>query len=437
MSSIPIIENPEKGQWRELLARPADLSSSLDAPVRKILDAVKKGGDDAVHAFSLQFDGAGFNRDPVQPAEFDQAENTLDEKLKSAIRQAAANISKFHSVQILPEPVVETRPGIRCWRKPVAIEKVGLYIPGGSAPLFSTLLMLGIPAQIAGCAEIIVCTPPQKDGTIHPAILYAAKITGIRKIFRVGGVQAIAAMAYGTETIQSVYKIFGPGNQWVTQAKKIIQQEGIAIDMPAGPSELAVYADGTAIPDYVAADLLSQCEHGPDSQVILVTVGRDFAEQVNEALAKQIVKLPRKSIAEKSLAGSKIFLIQDPLTAMHLLNAYAPEHLILVCKDAEKMADEVRNAGSVFIGNFSPETAGDYASGTNHTLPTNGFARAYSGVSVDSFMKKVSFQQLTREGLQDIGNTIIEMAGAEGLQAHAAAIKIRLNAENLTPNLKN
>jgi histidinol dehydrogenase len=437
MSSIPIIENPEKGQWRELLARPADLSSSLDAPVRKILDAVKKGGDDAVHAFSLQFDGAGFNRDPVQPAEFDQAENILDEKLKSAIRQAAANISKFHSVQILPEPVVETRPGIRCWRKPVAIEKVGLYIPGGSAPLFSTLLMLGIPAQIAGCAEIIVCTPPQKDGTIHPAILYAAKITGIRKIFRVGGVQAIAAMAYGTETIQSVYKIFGPGNQWVTQAKKIIQQEGIAIDMPAGPSELAVYADGTAIPDYVAADLLSQCEHGPDSQVILVTVGRDFAEQVNEALAKQIVKLPRKSIAEKSLAGSKIFLIQDPLTAMHLLNAYAPEHLILVCKDAEKMADEVRNAGSVFIGNFSPETAGDYASGTNHTLPTNGFARAYSGVSVDSFMKKVSFQQLTREGLQDIGNTIIEMAGAEGLQAHAAAIKIRLNAENLTPNLKN
>jgi histidinol dehydrogenase len=290
--------------------------------------------------------------------------------------------------------------------------------------------MLGIPAKIAGCPEIIVCTPPQKDGTIHPAILYAATITGISKIFRVGGVQAIAAMAYGTETIPAVYKIFGPGNQWVTQAKKTIQQEGIAIDMPAGPSELAVYADETAVPEYVAADLLSQCEHGPDSQVILVTASREFADQVNEALSKQIQNLPRKSVAEKSLAGSKIFLIPDPLTGMHLLNTYAPEHLILSCRDAEKMAGEVRNAGSVFIGNFSPESAGDYASGTNHTLPTHGFARAYSGVSVDSFIKKVSFQQLTREGLQTIGSAIIEMAGAEGLQAHAAAVEIRLLAPN-------
>ena len=286
--------------------------------------------------------------------------------------------------------------------------------------------MLGIPAQIAGCSEIIVCTPPQKDGTVHPAILYAAKMTGIRNLFRVGGVQAIAAMAYGTESIPPVYKIFGPGNQWVTQAKKLIQMEGLAIDMPAGPSELAVYADEEAIPDYIAADLLSQCEHGPDSQVILVTGSRDFAVRVNEALEKQMEKLPRKSIAEKSLAVSKIFLVKNPASAIELINAYAPEHLILACRDAEKMAGEVRNAGSVFIGHYAPETVGDYASGTNHTLPTHGFARAYSGVSVDSFMKKISFQHLTQAGLKTIGNTVIEMARAEGLEAHAAAVEIRL-----------
>jgi histidinol dehydrogenase len=321
---------------------------------------------------------------------------------------------------------VETKPGVRCWRKQVAIEKVGLYIPGGSAPLFSTLLMLGIPAQIAGCPEIIVCTPPQKDGTIHPAILYAAKVTGIQKLFPIGGVQAIAAMAYGTETIPAVYKIFGPGNQWVTQAKKMVQQEGISIDMPAGPSELAVYADETASADFVAADLLSQCEHGPDSQVILVTGNRDFAMQVNQALGIQIEKLPRKAIAEKSLAGSKIFLIPEIGAAVNLLNTYAPEHLILVCRNAELIAAQVRNAGSVFLGNYSAEAAGDYASGTNHTLPTNGYARGYSGVSVESFMKKISFQQITHEGLQHIGDTVIEMALAEGLQAHAAAIEIRL-----------
>jgi histidinol dehydrogenase len=302
---------------------------------------------------------------------------------------------------------------------------VGLYIPGGTAPLFSTLLMLGIPATLAGCEEIIICTPPRKDGTVHPAILYTAKLMGIRKIFRVGGIQAIGAMAYGTETIPAVYKIFGPGNQYVTHAKKLIQQEGVAIDMPAGPSELAVLADDTAIPAYVAADLLSQCEHGPDSQIMLVTESRDFAEKVENSLKEQIEKLPRKSIARQSLENSKTIVMTDRKNAMDYVNAYAPEHLILVCANAEKLAGSVRNAGSVFIGNFAPESAGDYASGTNHTLPTNGYAKAYSGVSIDSFMKKISFQHLTREGLQSISNTIIEMSAAEGLEAHATAVKIR------------
>ena len=427
MASIPIIDNPDIEKWKELLARPADHSIQLDGPVRKILEDVKKGGNKIVHEYSLKFDGVGFNGRCIEPSEFGENGMDPDQKLKAAIRNASDNIFAFHKVQIPAEPVVETTPGIRCWRKPVAIEKVGLYIPGGSAPLFSTLLMLGIPAQIAGCGEIVVCTPPQKDGTIHPAILYAARMTGIRKIFPIGGVQAIAAMAYGTETIPSVYKIFGPGNQWVTQAKKIIQQEGVSVDMPAGPSELAVYADETAVAEFVAADLLSQCEHGPDSHVILVTESRDFALRVNRALAIQIEKLPRKKIAEKSLEGSKIFLVPEKVTAMRLLNTYAPEHLILACRDAEKVAGDVRNAGSVFIGNYAAEAAGDYASGTNHTLPTSGFARAYSGVSVDSFMKKISFQRITKEGLQHIGSTVIEMAIAEGLQAHAAAIEVRLS----------
>jgi histidinol dehydrogenase len=327
---------------------------------------------------------------------------------------------------------VEIHAGIWCWRKSIAIEKVGLYIPGGSAPLFSTLLMLGVPALLAGCEEIIVCTPPQKDGSLHPVILYTAGLLGIRKIFKAGGVQAIAAMAYGTAAIPAVYKIFGPGNQYVTHAKKLIQLEGIAIDMPAGPSELAIYADDTAIPDFVAADLLSQCEHGPDSQTILLTPSRMFAEKVNEELEIQIEKLPRKSIALRSLGNSKIFLIAEPEISMDLLNEYAPEHLIIACKDAKTLALRVRNAGSVFIGNYAPESAGDYASGTNHTLPTNGFARAYSGVSVDSFVKKISFQELTREGLQSIAKTVVEMAMAEGLLAHANAVSVRLKASGLS-----
>jgi histidinol dehydrogenase len=426
MALMQIIDNPEKKRWAVLLGRPVYHTGNLDAAVRGILNDVKKNGDKAVAAYSLQFDKVSYTGGIVPESEFDDAENKLDQNLKTAIRQAKLNIEKFHSVQLLPEPPVEIQKGIRCWRKSVAIEKVGLYIPGGTAPLFSTLLMLAVPATIAGCEEIIICTPPQKDGTVHPAILYAAKLTGVRKMFRVGGVQAIAAMAYGTETIPPVYKIFGPGNQYVTHAKKLIQLEGIAIDMPAGPSELAVYADETAVPAYVAADLLSQCEHGPDSQVILVTGSHAFAEKVNEALETQIEKLSRKSTAGKALENSRIFLIPDQAVSMDLLNMYAPEHLILACHDAEVLAGKVRNAGSVFIGNYAPESAGDYASGTNHTLPTNGFARAYSGVSTDSFMKKISFQQFSREGLQSIGDTVIQMACAEGLQAHAAAVEIRL-----------
>jgi histidinol dehydrogenase len=425
MSLLQIIENPARQQWTDLIARPVYHSNGLNESVSKILTDVKDRGDKAVDEYTLQFDKVSFNDRRVSGADIDEAEWELDEKLKKAIIQAKQNITAFHKNQINSEPFVETNPGIKCWRRSVAIEKVGLYIPGGTAPLFSTLLMLGIPATLAGCGEIIVCTPPQKDGSIHPAILYSAKLMGIQKIFRIGGVQAIAAMAYGTETIPAVYKIFGPGNQYVTHAKKLIQLEGVAIDMPAGPSELAVLADDTAVSDYVAADLLSQCEHGPDSQVMLVTDSRDFAESVNISLAEQIEKLPRKSIVLQSLKNSKIILLADKGIAMDFLNSYAPEHLILVCANAEALADNVRNAGSVFIGNYAPESAGDYASGTNHTLPTNGYAKTYSGVSMDSFMKKISFQQLTREGLQSISNTVVEMAVAEGLEAHAAAVKIR------------
>lgn len=426
MSAIQIIEYPRKELWPTLLNRPGMQFENLETSVRKILDEVKNRGDKAVLEYSVLFDQA-LNIDLiVRDEEFVRAEEMLDAELKTAILQAKKNISKFHENQQIHEPGVDIKPGIHCWRKSVAIEKIGLYIPGGTAPLFSTLLMLGVPARLAGCKEIIVCTPPQKDGSIHPAILYVSKLLGISNVFRVGGVQAIASMAYGTKTIPRVYKIFGPGNQWVTQAKKLIQQEGIPIDMPAGPSELAIYADDTAIPDYVAADLLSQCEHGTDSQVILVTESRAFAEKVNLSIDTQMKKLPRKSIAEKSLANSKIILISDHTESMDLLNMYAPEHLILACRDAEKRAEEVQNAGSVFLGNYASESAGDYATGTNHILPTNGFAKSYSGVSIDSFVKKISFQKLTKEGLQSIGSTVVVMARAEGLQAHAEAILIRL-----------
>jgi histidinol dehydrogenase len=426
MPILPIIENPVKQSWKSILARPVIEQEGLEETVRGILEDIKKNGDKAVDKYSLRFDKISLVDRRISQQELEEAENLLDEELKTAIRQAKTNIEYYHRQQLTQEPVIETVPGITCWRRSTAIEKVGLYIPGGTAPLFSTLLMLGIPAKLAGCREIILCSPSQKNGTLHPAVLFTANLLGIDKIFKVGGVQAIAAMAYGTETIPAVYKIFGPGNQYVTQAKKAIQLDGIAIDMPAGPSELAVYADDSASPTFVAADLLSQCEHGADSQVILVCSHLDFAKKVNESLASQVEKIPRKSIALQSLGNSKIIILSDRTVTMDLLNEYAPEHLILVCREADTLAEKVRNAGSVFIGNYAPESAGDYASGTNHTLPTNGFAKVYSGVSVDSFMKKISFQQISREGLETIGKTVMAMASAEGLEAHAAAVRIRL-----------
>jgi histidinol dehydrogenase len=427
---MEIIGNPPKTDWEEILARPKQDTASLEAAVRGIMDEVKRSGDRAVHKYSLQFDQVELEDRRVSEPEWKAAEQALPGSLKAAIRQAKQNIEIFHSRQRVQEEAVETMPGIRCWRKSVPIEKAGLYIPGGTAPLFSTVLMLAVPAKIAGCRELVLCSPPGKDGRLHPAILYAASVTGVRNVFKVGGVQAVAAMAYGTETIPRVDKIFGPGNRYVTCAKQLLQQEGVAIDMPAGPSELAVYADETASPAFVAADLLSQCEHGADSQVILVTTDSGMAEAVLRETERQLDALPRKEIARRALGNSRAIILPGPEQAMELLNVYAPEHLILACKDAGLLAEQVQNAGSVFLGHYSPETAGDYASGTNHTLPTNGYARAYSGVSVDSFMKKISFQQLSEAGLLGISSTLMEMAGAEGLQAHAAAVEIRIRSMN-------
>jgi histidinol dehydrogenase len=350
----------------------------------------------------------------------------ISDELKAAIRQARDNISRFHQEQVKEESRIETMPGVECWRKSVGIDKVGLYIPGGTAPLFSTVLMLAIPAVIAGCKEIILCTPGNNKGEVHPAILYAANLVGISKIFKVGGAQAIAAMAYGTETIPSVYKIFGPGNQYVTAAKQLVQMQGIAIDMPAGPSEVCVWADETADPAFVAADLLSQAEHGPDSQVLLVSTQVVVVNKVIEEVSRQVHLLPRKNIAIKALENSKAVIVENFDTVIELINTYAPEHLILSCKDADEVAEKITNAGSVFIGHYSPESVGDYASGTNHTLPTNGFARAYSGVSVDSFVKKITYQKLSKEGLATISNTVVQMAEAEGLEAHANAVRVRM-----------
>ncbi|MCW3119746.1 MAG: hisD, partial [Chitinophagaceae bacterium] len=396
---------------------------------------VKKNGDKAVKKYSKEFDGVKLKKLQVSEKEIKAAEKLVSDELKQAIHIAKSNIEKFHSAQWHTAETIETMPGVKCWRKNVAIEKVGLYVPGGTAPLFSTILMLGIPAKLAGCKEIILCSPPSPlsgspgGGVVHPAIIYAAASVGVTKIFKAGGVQAIGAMAFGTETIPSVYKIFGPGNQYVTCAKQLVQQGGTAIDMPAGPSEVAIYADETANPSYVAADLLSQAEHGADSQVVLVSSDLAMVNKVTEEIITQLNKLSRKEIAEKALENSKIFLVNNDEEAIELLNEYAPEHLILSCKDADALAEKVINAGSVFIGNYSPESAGDYASGTNHTLPTNGYAKTYSGVSIDSFVKKITFQKLSEEGLKNIGTTVVTMAEAEGLQAHAEAVRVRM-AEN-------
>jgi histidinol dehydrogenase len=418
--------NPARNEWKQLLARPAMDTAALEKTVRKILKAVREKGDKAVKKYCREFDKVSLRKLQVSEKEIKDAEKLLDKELKQAIQQAAANIRYFHEKQLIPVEVVETMPGVYCWRKNIGIEKVGLYIPGGTAPLFSTILMLAIPANIAGCKEIVLCSPPSKDGSLHPAILYAASLVGVTKIFKVGGVQAVAAMAYGTESIPQVYKIFGPGNQYVTCAKQLIQKDGIAIDMPAGPSEVAVYADASANPSFVAADLLSQAEHGADSQVVLVTTNESMIAQVQEEISIQLNQLPRKEFAEKSLANSKAFLVKDESEAIDLLNEYAAEHLILSCVYADELAEKIVNAGSVFLGNYSPESVGDYASGTNHTLPTNGYAKAYSGVSVDSFVKKITYQKLTEEGLRNISQTVISMAEAEGLRGHAAAVGVRI-----------
>ena len=423
---IKVIKHPNKEDWQEIVKRPVFENISLEKTVKKILEKVKDKGDKAVRKYTKEFDGVKLKKLIASEKEIKASENSLSQELKDAIQQATSNIEKFHRSQIEEIKIVETMPGINCWRRSLGIEKVGIYIPGGSAPLFSTVLMLAIPAVITGCKEIILCTPPSKDGSINPAILYTANLCGVKKIFKAGGVQAIAAMAYGTESIPKVFKIFGPGNQYVTAAKQLIQKGGVAIDMPAGPSEVLVIADEAAVPEFVAADLLSQAEHGADSQVILLTTSEEVAEKVQLRIKEQLKELPRKEIAEKALANSKIVLLNSIDEAIDLSNLYAPEHLILSCENAEELIEKIVSAGSVFIGNYSPESVGDYASGTNHTLPTNGYAAMYSGVSVDSFVKKVTFQQLTKEGLTNIGKTVMQMAEAEGLDAHKNAVQIRL-----------
>ena len=423
---IQVFKEPKKKDWPSILARPQFDAAPLEVKVREILMAVKQRGDAAISAYTLAFDKIALSNFKLSASAFDAAEKALTPSLKTAIQLAKVNIEVFHQGQIQKEERIETMPGVWCWRKSVGIEKVGIYIPGGTAPLFSTVLMLGIPAKLAGCKEIILCTPPNEKGEIDPAIIYAASLVGVTAIFTIGGVQAIGALAYGTASVPKVYKIFGPGNQYVTAAKQMIQQEGVAIDMPAGPSEVCVYADETSIASFVAADLLSQAEHGVDSQVILIANSIEIVEQVQIELDRQLVLLPRKELATKALAHSKAIVIENTEEAIAMMNEYAPEHLILSINNAAQVAEKIINAGSIFIGNFSPESVGDYASGTNHTLPTNGFAKAYSGVSMDSFVKKITFQQLTERGLENIAPTVIEMATAEGLQAHSKAVELRV-----------
>lgn len=426
MIRMKVFVNPPPSEWAQIVQRPAMDSSGILERVRPVMEAVKSEGDKALLRFAEQFDGARLASLEVSVSEMAAAGTMLDEDLKAAIRQAAANIRLFHQQQVEEPRIVETMPGVFCWRRSVGIERVGLYIPGGTAPLFSTVLMLAIPAGIAGCREIILCTPPQKDGTVHPAILFSASLTGVSRIFKCGGSQAIAALSLGTDSIPKVAKIFGPGNQYVTAAKQLVQQHGTAIDMPAGPSEVCVMADETAVPAFVAADLLSQAEHGPDSQVLLVASSEAVVENVQAALEEQLSALPRKSMATKALEGSRAVVFSNTDDAIGLVNLYAAEHLIISMKEADTIAAGIINAGSVFLGNLSPESVGDYASGTNHTLPTNGYAATYSGVSVDSFVKKITVQKLTDKGLKNIAPTVIAMAEAEGLEAHANAVRLRL-----------
>ncbi|EGF59043.1 histidinol dehydrogenase [Bacteroides fluxus] len=421
-----LISNPDQSQWTEMLKRPVMNTENLFDTVRSIINRVKAEGDRAVLEYEEKFDKAILSSLVVSAEEQAEAETLVSEDLQAAIRLAKQNIETFHAAQRFEGKKVETQPGVACWQKAVAIEKVGLYIPGGTAPLFSTVLMLAVPAKIAGCKEIVLCTPPGKDGKVHPAVLFAAKVAGVSRIFKVGGVQAIAAMAYGTESVPKVYKIFGPGNQYVTAAKQLVSLRDVAIDMPAGPSEVEVLADETANPVFVAADLLSQAEHGADSQAVLVTTSARLQQAVKEEVERQLALLPRKEIAEQSLANSKLIVVRSLEEAIELTNAYAPEHLIIETADYMSVAGKVVNAGSVFLGSLSPESAGDYASGTNHTLPTNGYAKAYSGVSLDSFIRKITFQEIKPEGIRAIGPAIEVMAANEQLAAHKNAVTVRL-----------
>jgi histidinol dehydrogenase len=421
------ILHPDRKEWSYFLKRPYIDNASVVATVQGIIEGVKREGDAALLAFSKKFDGVVLSELSVIESEIRAAESVVSDDLKQAIQHAKKNIETFHQAQHTAPVVVETAPGITCWQKSVPIEKVGLYIPGGTAPLFSTALMLGVPAQLAGCREVVLCTPADKNGEVHPAILYTANLCGITKIFKIGGAQAIAAMAFGTETVPAVHKIFGPGNQYVTAAKQLVQMQGTAIDLPAGPSEVCVLADETAIPSFVSADLLSQAEHGRDSQVLLVSTSEALVKQVFEELEQQTVRLPRQAFAAAALQNSNAIVTTTLEEAVEVVNEYAAEHLILACANAEELAEKITAAGSVFIGNYAPESAGDYASGTNHTLPTNAFAKAYGGVSLDSFFKKMTFQKITRQGLQNIAQTVVTMAVAEGLQAHAEAVNVRLS----------
>ncbi len=419
------IKYPQKSEWAKLLTRPTFDNSALTETVSAVLNDVRKRGDESVKEYGLKFDKVQLSNLQVSENEILEAEKLVSKELKSAIMLAKSNIEKFHAAQQHELPKVETMPGVTCWQKAVAIEKIGLYIPGGTAPLFSTVLMLAIPAQIAGCKEIVLCSPPNREGKIHPAVLYASKVAGVTKIYKIGGIQAIGAMSYGTESVPKVYKIFGPGNQYVTAAKQLVSLSDVAIDMPAGPSEVEVLADETANPVFVASDMLSQAEHGIDSQAILITTSESLANKVVEQANIQVEQLPRADMAKKALEHSKIIIVKDMAEAIEMTNEYAPEHLIISTENYREIAEKIANAGSIFLGNYTPESAGDYASGTNHTLPTNGYAKAYSGVNLDSFVKKITFQELTKEGLQNIGDAIEIMAESESLTAHKNAVKLR------------
>ena len=422
------IYNPEKSTWSDILKRPTPTVEDIESIVLDVFNDVKSLGDEGVKKYTEKFDGVSLSNFEVSKDEIERANGLVSSDLQKAIKLAKRNIEKFHSAQRTDKVVTETTQGVTCWQEKRAIDKVGLYIPGGTAPLFSTILMLAVPANIAGCKEIVLCTPPDKQGKVNPVILYTAALCGVSKIFKVGGIQAIAAMTFGTDTIPNVYKIFGPGNQFVTVAKQIATKYGVAIDMPAGPSELLVVADDTADASFVASDLLSQAEHGKDSQVILVSTSKKLMESVEEEVERQLDILPRKDIATAAIENSKLIYVNNDQEAIAMINAYGPEHFIICVADEDFYIQNIINAGSVFIGNYTPESAGDYASGTNHTLPTNGYAKQYSGVNLDSFMKSMTFQKITKEGIQNIGSAIELMAEAEGLQAHKNAVTLRLNS---------